>query len=79
MWEGKIKKEMKKIKKYIWNFLKIYYILITTFLSGVFIYGLITGNMENSFKNIIAYLVVLCITSLLKVLRDREKEKNGGH
>ncbi|MGO1580079.1 MAG: hypothetical protein ACTHWZ_01540 [Peptoniphilaceae bacterium] len=60
-------------KNYILDFFKTLYILVVTFLAFVYLYGIVTDNMDTSLYSLLPYFFVFVFSSFLKVLRDKEK------
>jgi hypothetical protein len=57
-------------------FFKTLYILVVSFLSFVYLYGIVTGNMNTSLYSLLPYFFVFVFSSFLKVLRDRKNNEN---
>lgn len=61
------------IKNSVLVFFKTLYILVVTFLSAVYIIGVVTDNMNTSLYSLLPYFFVFVFSSFLEVLRHRKK------
>ncbi|MFM1535174.1 hypothetical protein ABGF25_00790 [Helcococcus ovis] len=62
------------IKSLSLRFIKYIYISVVSFLSGVYIYDVMTREIKTSLYDLLPYFFVLVFASLIQVIRDREKE-----
>ncbi|MFM1541599.1 hypothetical protein ABGF49_00085 [Helcococcus ovis] len=62
------------IKSLSLRFIKYIYISVVSFLSGVYIYDVMTREIKTSLYDLLPYFFVLVFASLIQVIRDREKK-----
>ncbi|MFM1572271.1 hypothetical protein EQF93_07720 [Helcococcus ovis] len=62
------------IKSLSLRFIKYIYISVVSFLAGVYIYDVMTGEIKTSLYDLLPYFFVLVFASLIQVIRDREKK-----
>lgn len=64
---------MKK-NNYFLKFIVLLYKLGTTFLAFIYLYGVFTHEIKTTLRSLLPYFMVLVVISILKVLKDKEKD-----